>query len=301
MVKFLTETLKNHFPDADKPIEISQRLRMWAAFRRNKTAMVGGILAVFIVLVAIFAPLLSPYDPLEQNSAARLSGRTAEHWLGTDDFGRDVLSRIIWGSRVSLIIGIVSVLLGMILGTAMGMVAGYHGGKVETAIMRAVDVLMCFPDLILAIAVTAVLGSNLVNLIITIAIVMTPRFARLSHGQLLKMKESEYVVAAQAIGARVPRIIVRHIFPNIFGELLVAGTLWVGVAIRLEANLAFIGLGVQPPTPTWGNMIREGVDVLINAPGISIFSGLSILITILAFNTLGDGIRDMIDPRLRGE
>jgi peptide/nickel transport system permease protein len=297
----MPETLERLAPEDGMPIEISQRLRMWAAFRRNKTAMIGGILAVFIVLVAVFAPLLSPFDPLAQDSAARLTGRTAEHWLGTDDFGRDVLSRIIWGSRVSLIIGLVSVLLGMIAGTGMGMVAGYYGGKVETVIMRAVDVLMCFPDLILAIAVTAVLGSNLFNLIITIAIVMTPRFARLSQGQLLKMKESEYVIAAQAIGARVPRIIVRHIFPNIFGELLVAGTLWVGVAIRLEANLAFIGLGVQPPTPTWGNMIREGVDVLINAPGISIFSGLSILITILAFNTLGDGIRDMIDPRLRGE
>ena len=286
--------------DAGLPVEISQRRRMWAAFRRNKTAMAGGILTVLILLVAIFAPLLSPYDPLEQNAIERLAGSTEEHRLGTDDFGRDVLSRIIWGSRVSLIIGIFSVLAGMIVGTGMGMVAGYYGGKVETMIMRAVDVLMCFPDLILAIAVTAVLGSNLVNLIFTIAIVMTPRFARLSHGQLLKLKESEYVIAAQAIGAKVPRIIVRHIFPNIFGELLVAGTLWVGVAIRLEANLAFIGLGVQPPTPTWGNMIREGVDVLINAPGISIFSGLSILITILAFNTLGDGIRDMIDPRLRG-
>ncbi len=282
-------------------VEISQRRRMWAAFRRNKTAMVGGIMAVIIVLVAIFAPLLSPYDPLEQDSLTRLTGSTAENWLGTDDFGRDVLSRIVWGSRVSLVIGFFSVLMGMIVGTGMGMVAGYYGGKIETMIMRAVDVLMCFPDLILAIAVTAVLGANLANLIITIAIVMTPRFARLAHGQLLKMKESEYVVAAQAIGAKVPRIIVRHIFPNIFGDLLVAGTLWVGVAIRLEANLAFIGLGVQPPTPTWGNMIREGVDVLINAPGISIFSGLSILITILAFNTLGDGIRDMIDPRLRGE
>ena len=159
---------------------------------------------------------------------------------------------------------------------------------------------MCFPDLILAIAVTAALGSSLFNLIITIGIVMTPRFARLAHGSLLSLKESEYVLAAQAIGVKAPRIIVRHIFPNIFGELLVAGTLWVGVAIRLEANLAFIGLGVQPPTPTWGNMIREGVDVLINAPGISVYSGLSILITILSFNLLGDGIRDMIDPRLRG-
>lgn len=297
----MTEIQENVAPDAGISVDVSQRVRMWAAFRRNKTAVVGGVLAVLIVLVAVFAPLLAPYDPLAQDAEVRLSGRSAEHWLGTDDFGRDVLSRIIWGSRVSLIIGLVSVVSGLLAGTAMGMVAGYYGGKIETLLMRAVDVLMCFPDLILAIAVTAVLGSNMVNLIITIAIVMTPRFARLSHGQLLKIKESEYVIAAQAIGARVPRILVRHIFPNIFGELLVAGTLWVGVAIRLEANLAFIGLGVQPPTPTWGNMIRQGVDVLINAPGISIFSGLSILITILAFNTLGDGIRDMIDPRLRGE
>lgn len=281
--------------------EMTQRQRMWSAFIRNRTALVGGLLALLIVLIAIFAPWISPFDPLEQDPYYRLMASSSKHWLGTDDFGRDVFSRIIWGSRVSLLIGISSVLLGMLVGTTMGMVAGYFRGKVESVLMRIVDILMCFPDLILAIAVTAALGSNLFNLIITIGIVMTPRFARLAHGSLLSLKESEYVLAAQAIGAKTPRIIVRHIFPNIFGELLVAGTLWVGVAIRLEANLAFIGLGVQPPTPTWGNMIREGVDVLINAPGISVYSGLSILITILSFNLLGDGIRDMIDPRLRGE
>ena len=281
--------------------EMTQRQRMWSAFIRNRTALVGGLLALLIVLIAIFSPWISPFDPLEQDPYYRLMASSSKHWLGTDDFGRDVFSRIIWGSRVSLLIGISSVLLGMLVGTTMGMVAGYFRGKVESVLMRIVDILMCFPDLILAIAVTAALGSNLFNLIITIGIVMTPRFARLAHGSLLSLKESEYVLAAQAIGAKTPRIIVRHIFPNIFGELLVAGTLWVGVAIRLEANLAFIGLGVQPPTPTWGNMIREGVDVLINAPGISVYSGLSILITILSFNLLGDGIRDMIDPRLRGE
>jgi len=280
---------------------MTQRQRMRSAFIRNRTALVGGVLALLVVLVGIFAPFISPFDPLEQDSYYRLMGSSSKHWLGTDDFGRDVLSRIIWGSRVSLLIGSISVALGMVAGTAMGMIAGYFRGKLESLIMRSVDVLMCFPDLILAIVVTAVLGSNLFNLIITIGIVMTPRFARLAHGSLLSLKESEYVLAAQAIGANAPRIIVRHIFPNIFGELLVAGTLWIGVAIRLEANLAFIGLGVQPPTPTWGNMIREGVDVLINAPGISVYSGLSILITILSFNLLGDGIRDMIDPKLRGE
>lgn len=280
--------------------EISQRKRIKSAFLKNKTTLIGAVIVIIVILIAIFAPLISPFDPLEQNPYIRLDGMSKEHLLGTDDFGRDVLSRIIWGARVSLIIGITSVFLGMMVGTAMGMVAGYFGGKVESLIMRATDVLMCFPDLILAIAVSAVLGANLFNLIITIGIVMVPRFVRLSHGLLLSIREREYVIAAQALGARVPRIIVRHIFPNIFGEIFVAGTLWIGVAIRLEANLAFIGLGVPPPTPTWGNMIREGVNALINAPWISVFSGLSILITVLSFNMLGDGIRDITDPRLRG-
>lgn len=284
-----------------KSREISEERRMWTAFLRNRTALVGGVIAVLIVFVGVFAPLIAPYDPLAQDSFYRLADRSLKHWLGTDDFGRDVLSRIIWGTRISLIIGVASVVAGLIVGTLMGMTAGFLRGKTETLIMRFTDVIMCFPDLILAIAVTAALGSNLINLILTIALVMTPRFARLSHGLILSLRERDYVVAAQAIGAGVPRILIRHIFPNIFGELLVAGTLWIGVAIRLEANLAFIGMGVQPPTPTWGNMIREGVDVLINAPWISVFAGMSILITILSFNMLGDGVRDMVDPRLRGE
>ena len=274
---------------------------MVTAFLRNRTALAGAVVAVAILLVATFAPLLAPCDPLEQDSYVRLSGRSAEHRLGTDDFGRDVLSRIIWGSRISLVIGSASVALGLIAGTILGMIAGYFRGRAETLIMRSIDVLMCFPDLILAVAVTAVLGANLFNLILTIGIVMTPRFARLAHGALLSIRESEYVTAARAIGARTPRILRKHIFPNICGELLVAGTLWIGEAIRLEANLAFIGLGVQPPTPTWGNMTREGVDVLINAPWISVYAGLSILVTVLSFNMLGDGVRDMIDPKLRGD
>ena len=281
-------------------MEIAHGQRMWSTFSRNKTAMAGGVLALLILAVAIFTPWISPHDPLEQDPFFRLAGGSEKHWLGTDDFGRDVFSRILWGSRISLLIGGVSVVLGMFLGTAMGMIAGYCGGKTGTLMMRATDVMMCFPDLILAIAVAAALGANLVNLMITIGIVMAPRFARLAHGISLSLKENEYIAAARAVGARGPRIIVRHIFPNIFGDLLVAGTLWVGEAIRLEANLAFIGLGVQPPTPTWGNMAREGIEVLINAPWISVYSGLSILITILSFNMLGDGIRDIADPKLRG-
>ncbi len=282
------------------PKRMTPAQKMWSAFFRNRTALIGGVIAVLIVAVAVFAPWLAPYDPLAQDAYLRLAPSSARHWLGTDDFGRDILSRIIWGSRVSLIIGVASVSLGMIVGTLLGLVAGYYRGRIETLVMRGVDVLMCFPDLILAIAITAVMGANLVNLILTISIVMTPRFARLAHGTVLTLSEREYVLAAQAVGVRVPRILGRHIFPNILGELLVAATLWVGVAIRLEANLAFIGLGVQPPTPTWGNMIKQGVDVLINAPWISVYSGLSILVTILSFNMLGDGVRDMTDPKLRG-
>ncbi|MDY6793171.1 MAG: ABC transporter permease [Thermodesulfobacteriota bacterium] len=273
---------------------------MWLTFRRNRPALIGAVVTILIMLIAIFAPWIAPYDPLVQDPAIRLEGITSDHVLGTDDFGRDVLSRIIHGSRVSLVIGLASVLLGMVAGTMLGMIAGYYRGKVETLIMRSIDVMMCFPDLILAIVITAVLGANLVNLVITLGLVMMPRFARLAHGQLLTLSESEYVLAARSIGFHVPRILGRHIFPNIFGELFVAATLWVGVAIRLEANLAFVGLGIAPPTPTWGNMIREGVDVMINAPWISIYSGLAILITILAFNMLGDGLRDIADPKLRG-
>ena len=273
---------------------------MWLTFRRNKPALVGAVAAVVIILVSICAPLLAPYDPLDQNPFIRLEATNGEHWLGTDDFGRDVLSRIIYGSRISIIIGLASVAFGMALGTVFGMLAGYYRGKTETVIMRGVDIMMCFPDLILAITVAAVLGANLVNLIITLGLVMTPRFARLAHGQVMSLREAEYVVAARSIGLKTPRILGRHVLPNIFGDLLVAATLWVGVAIRLEANLAFIGLGVAPPTPTWGNMIREGVDVMISAPWISFYSGLAILITILAFNMLGDGLRDVADPKLRG-
>ncbi|MFV9645973.1 MAG: ABC transporter permease [Desulfobacterales bacterium] len=280
--------------------ELSVQQKMWLTFRRNRPALIGAVVTILIMLIAIFAPWIAPYDPLVQDPAIRLEGMTSDHMLGTDDFGRDVLSRIIHGSRVSLVIGLASVLLGMVAGTMLGMIAGYYRGKVETLIMRSVDVMMCFPDLILAIVITAVLGANLVNLVLTLGLVMMPRFARLAHGQLLSLTESEYVLAARSIGFHVPRILGRHIFPNIFGELFVAATLWVGVAIRLEANLAFVGLGISPPTPTWGNMIKEGVDVMINAPWISIYSGLAILITILAFNMLGDGLRDIADPKLRG-
>jgi peptide/nickel transport system permease protein len=269
-------------------------------FRRNKTAVVGAVVAVVVVLVALLAPAISPYDPLKQNVYYRLTPPEGAHPFGTDSFGRDVFSRVIYGARVSLLVGISSVLIGIVAGTILGMLAGFLGGRVETVIMRTVDVLMCFPDLILGLMVMAVLGPGLLKLILTIGIVMTPRFARMAYGSTLTIKQKDYVEAARAVGTPMGRILFTHVLPNIFGELLVMATLWTGAAIRIEANLSFIGLGVPPPTPTWGNMIRAGVDYLTNAPWLSVFPGLAILITILAFNMLGDGIRDVTDPRLRG-
>lgn len=283
------------------PTKIFQQRRIAQVFVRNRTAVIGAVVFFMMVLVAILAPQISPYDPLDQNVTLPLSRPGKMHLLGTDDFGRDILSRIIWGARISLIVGISSVLLGMLLGTAIGMIAGYFGGKIEVTIMRTVDVLMCFPDLILGLGIMAVLGSSLLNLIISIGIVLIPRFARLAYAPTLVVKNRDYIDAARSIGANTFRIIARHILPNIWGEILVAGTLWVGEAIRLEANLSFIGLGVPPPTPTWGNMVRQGMPYLARAPWFPIFPGLFILIAILSLNMIGDGIRDITDPKLRGE
>ena len=278
---------------------MNERRKLWRTFKNNKTAVVGAVMALVVLLTAVFAFLISPYDPLDQDVFHRFSPPERSHPLGTDEYGRDVLSRIIWGTQISLTVGFFSVLLGMIMGTAMGVVAGYSGGGTDTLIMRMVDVLLSFPTLITGIMIAAILGSGLVKLIITIGIVFAPRFARMAYGPTLAVKELEYVSSAKVIGASSFRIIIRHILPNIFGEIIVAGTLWMGTAIMIEASLSFLGLGVSPPTPTWGNMIKSGIDVLANAPWLSLFPGLSILITVLAFNMIGDGLRDIADPKLR--
>ena len=278
---------------------MNKRKKLWRTFKNNKTAIVGAVMALVVVFIAVFAFLISPYDPLDQDVFHRLTPLERSHPMGTDEYGRDVLSRIIWGTQISLMVGFFSVLLGMIIGTAMGVVAGYTGGKTDAIIMRMVDVLLSFPTLITAIMVAAILGSGLDKLIITIGIVFAPRFARLAYGPTLAVKEMEYVSSAKVIGASNFRIIIWHVLPNIFGDIMVAGTLWMGTAIMTEASLSFLGLGVSPPTPTWGNMIRSGIDVLANAPWLSLFPGLSILITVLAFNMIGDGLRDIADPKLR--
>lgn len=276
---------------------ISQRRRLWRTFTRNRTAVVGLVLVALIVLIAVAAPLLAPFDPLTQETTRRLSPPTTLHWFGRDDLGRDILSRVIYGTRVSLLVGVLSVLLGGVLGTSLGLTAGYAGGKVEIGIMRLIDILLAFPDLITGMLVAAVLGPGLVKLIIAIGLTITPRFARLSHGPTLTVKERDFVSAARALGAGSGRILRLHILPNILGELLVLASLWTASAIRLEASLSFIGLGVSPPTPTWGQMIRDGVVYLTKSPWYSLLPGLALLVTVLGFNLLGDGLRDILDPR----
>ncbi len=278
---------------------LSPTQRRWVTFKQNKTALAGVVLAVIVIVIAITASWIAPYDPLEQNVFYRLKGPEREHLMGVDAFGRDVLSRVLFGARVSLIVGVSSVLLGMVLGTIMGIVAGFKGGNVEYVIMRAVDVLLSFPTLVMGVIVMAVLGSGMVKLILAIGIVMSPRFARVAHGPTLSIREKDFVEAARAVGASDLRLLRHHILPNIFGEILVMASLWTATAIRIEANLSFIGLGVPPPTPTWGNMIRDGVQWLTNAPYLSVFPGLAILITVLAFNMVGDGLRDVADPKLQ--
>ena len=276
-----------------------ERGKLWRTFKRNKTALMGSAIILAIIALALLAPWISPHDPLAQNLRSRLKAPSQAYLLGTDEFGRDVLSRVLWGTRVSLTVGILSIGFGLLIGIAMGTIAGYRGGFADGIIMRIVDVLLSFPVLISGILVVAILGTGMGKLILTIGIVFVPRFARLAYGPTLAIKERDYVYSAQVIGAGTLRILTRYFLPNILGDVLVAATLWVGSAILTEAGLSFLGLGVPPPIPTWGNMIKTGIDYLTNAPWLSVFPGISIFVTVLSINMIGDGLRDVTDPKLR--
>jgi len=273
----------------------SRRVR---AFVRNKTAVLGLVLAAFLVMIALLAPLLAPYDPLVQDVRNMLSPPNKQHLFGTDDLGRDVFSRVLYGARVSIVVGLSAVTVGTVIGMMLGISAGYFGGWFEIGVMRIVDVLMSFPVLVMGLMFMAILGPGMDKLILAIGLVLAPQVARLAHASTVALRDADYVIAAKAAGAHPLRILRRHVLPNILGEILVMATLWTATAIRVEANLSFIGLGVSPPTPTWGNMIREGVRWLVVTPWLSIFPGLAILLAVLAFNMVGDGIRDAMDPRL---
>ncbi len=270
---------------------------MVRAIRRNKTTLVGIALTLLIFLVALLAPWLAPFDPIQQNISNGDLPPGPVNILGTDSYGRDVLSRIILGTRVSLGIALSAVGIAIVVGSTLGVVAGSKGGAIDAVTIRVIDMLMTFPTIILGLMVLAVLGSGMVNLSLAIAVAITPRFARVARGSAIAMRERDYVQAARALGMSDFRIIFVHILPNLANEVLVVGTLWTGTAILQEANLSFIGLGVKPPIPSWGGMIRDGVNQLFSQPWLSIAPGVAIFIVVLAFNMIGDGLWDVMDPK----
>jgi peptide/nickel transport system permease protein len=271
------------------------------AFNTNKTSWIGLAVFLTVIALAIFAPVLAPFDPTEQNILDKLRPPSAEHWLGTDSFGRDTLSRVLYGARISLVIGTVSTLAAMLIGSAIGMLAGWHGGRLDVVTMQAMDVLLAFPSLILGLILVAMLGPSMLNIIIAIALTSIPPFARIARAPTIAIKEREFVMAGRALGYSDARIVAGHILPNILPEILVMASLWLANAIRTEASLAFVGLGVKPPTPTWGGMIREGFENILDSYTLALVPSIIILVVIFALNLLGDGLRDAIDPKLKGE
>ena len=269
-------------------------------WRRSPLAVAGLVLIAILALIAALAPLLAPADPLKQVLSTRLDPPSAAHWLGTDQLGRDILSRMIYGARISLLIGVVVVGLAASVGTFVGLVAGYAGGWLDEGLMRLTDVFFAFPALILAMAISGALGPSLTNAMIAIAAVSWPVYARLVRAQVLSLREREYVEAARSLGAPAERIVWGHILPNTLAPLLVQASFDMGGAILSAAGLSFIGFGTQPPTAEWGVMISEGRNYIATHSWLSLFPGLAILLTVAAFNLIGDGLRDALDPRLRG-
>lgn len=268
-------------------------------FNRNKLSWVGLVLFAVLCAVAILAPFIAPYGPIDQSVMNRMRPPSAEYLFGTDAFGRDQFSRALYGARISLTVGVVSVFLGMTIGGILGILAGYFGKRIDAVVMRTMDVLLSFPTLITGIVIVALLGPSLTNVIVAITVTLIPKFARIARAPTLAVKERAYIEACRSMGFSHSRIILFHIVPNILTEILVMGSLWTANAIMIEAGFAFLGLGVRPPTPTWGGMIREGFEHIFQAPWMSIFPGLCILLAVLSLNLIGDGLRDALDPRLK--
>jgi peptide/nickel transport system permease protein len=277
--------------------EASPARRAWRRLLHRKGAMVGLALVVGFVVFAIFAPWISPYDPIATSWSAVRKAPTMEHWFGTDDIGRDVLSRVIWGARASLLAGVTSVCIALSVGVPLGLTAGYLGGWVDMIISRLTDAMLACPFLILAIALAAFLGPSLTNAMIAIGIAATPVFIRLTRAQVLSIKVEDYVEAARAVGNPHLRIALRHIFPNVVPPIIVQATLAIAAAVIAEASLSFLGLGQQPPAPSWGSMLNVAKNFVENAPWMAVWPGVSIFLLVLSFNLLGDGLRDALDPR----
>jgi peptide/nickel transport system permease protein len=261
--------------------------------------MLGGAVLLLIVLASLSAPLISPYDPIKSNQRLSLTPPSGDHLMGTDRFGRDILSRVLWAGQTSLPIGIVAVAIGVIFGVSVGLLAAYYGGWVDAVSMRVVDLLLAFPGILLALVIIAILGGSLTNLMIAVGIASVPDYVRLTRGNVLSVNQREFVLAARVVGCRGPTIMLRHILPNAIAPVIVLATLGMAAAIIAGSALSFLGLGIKPPTPEWGNMLAEGREFLQRAPWVAAFPGLAIMLTVLSINLLGDGLRDALDPRLR--
>ncbi len=271
----------------------------WQSFYQNKLAVIGLGIVIFFIVLAIIAPIAAPYSYKDQNLAERLMPPSGKHFFGTDDFGRDIFSRILYGSRLSLWVGFFSVLGSVILGTLFGIIAGYYGRWVDTIISRIFDIMLAFPSILLAIAVVAILGPSLQNALIAIAVINIPNFGRLVRSKVLSVKQEEYIMAARAVGMRDTRILFHHILPNSISPVIVQATLAIATAIIEAAALGFLGLGAQAPTPEWGKMLSDSKQYLVQAPWTLFFPGVAIMLTVLGFNLMGDGLRDVLDPKLK--
>lgn len=265
----------------------------------NKATWAGALIVILVVLVAAFAPVIAPHDPNSTNLRARNSPPSLEHPLGTDALGRDIASRIAYGARVSLRVGLVSVSIGLGFGVLFGLVGGYFGGRVDQLIMAAMDFLLAFPAILLAIAIVAALGPGLTQVMVAVGVALLPNFARVTRSAVLSVRDEEYVVAASALGASHARILARYVLPNVLTPIVVLATLNAAFAIIMEAGLSFLGIGVQPPDATWGSILSDGRSGLVNAPWITMSAGIAISVTVLGLNVLGDGLRDLADPRTR--
>lgn len=279
----------------------SQLGEVWRRLRKNKIAMLGLFIIIALILVAIFADVIADYDTvvIKQNIKDRLQGPSAEHIFGTDEYGRDIFARIVHGSRVSLYVGVISVGIALTIGGALGAIAGYFGGKLDSVIMRFMDILLAIPGILLAITIVSALGASMLNLMIAVGISNIPGFARIVRAAVLSVKDQEYIEAAKAIGVKNHTIILTHVLPNCMAPIIVQVTLKIATAILSTAGLSFIGLGIKPPAPEWGAMLSGGRGYIRDSGHIVLFPGLAIMITILALNLLGDGLRDALDPRLK--
>ncbi|GLF92302.1 diguanylate cyclase [Bacillus safensis] len=268
-------------------------------FFQHKLAVIGSVIVFLFLILAIFAPLIAPYGINEQSLGERFSAPSAAHWFGTDDFGRDIFSRVVHGARISLWVGFFSVLGSVILGTLLGLMAGYGGRVLDAVISRLFDILLAFPSILLAIAIVSILGPSLQNALIAIAIINVPTFGRLVRSKVLSIKQEEYVLAAKAVGMSHRRIVLRHILPNSMVPVIVQATLAIGTAIIEAAALGFLGLGAQAPSPEWGKMLADARPYLVQAPWTLLFPGIAIMLTVLGFNLMGDGLRDTLDPKMK--